>query len=371
MAETLKFSKHYNSDHKKLFDITTDFKNAQKLIVFKIDSKILKQTYEETVSEETYPISRLNFKISQKSIHKKTSPNKLETQIISGPLKGTTIKLIFEKIESKTKIDADIELKVGLKYFFLKNFIKKNFEKILVTNLNYANTLAILTQGQSWEESLTENGECLHISNENFPMIKLFGWYNGALADVFINEDYGKMPIDGQTVIDIGSNIGDSSIYFVSKGAKRVIALEPFKKNYDLAQKNIDENNLTDKIVLLHTGLSDTEKIMHIDPEQESRGGKLKEFENGIEIKTTTLENILKKFNVDTAILKMDCEGCEYLSILTSSKTTLQKFSHITMEYHKEPEKLIETLEKYNFDVNVVPYRKGFGLIFAVQKSNL
>ena len=110
---------------------------------------------------------------------------------------------------------------------------------------------------------------------------------------------------------------------------------------------------------------------MHIDPEQESRGGKLKEFENGIEIKTTTLENILKKFNVDTAILKMDCEGCEYLSILTSSKTTLQKFSHITMEYHKEPEKLIETLEKYNFDVNVVPYRKGFGLIFAVQKSNL
>ena len=50
---------------------------------------------------------------------------------------------------------------------------------------------------------------------------------------------------NGKPIIfwDVGANIGDSSIYFALKGAKKVIALEPLPANYEMAVKNIELNN--------------------------------------------------------------------------------------------------------------------------------
>ena len=45
--------------------------------------------------------------------------------------------------------------------------------------------------------------------------------------------------LEGRTVIDIGANIADSSIYFAFEDAAHVIALEPYPTNYRIAKKNI------------------------------------------------------------------------------------------------------------------------------------
>jgi hypothetical protein len=43
----------------------------------------------------------------------------------------------------------------------------------------------------------------------------------------------------GRDVVDIGSNIGDTAIYFALKGAKRVIALEPYPSAYQIGRAHV------------------------------------------------------------------------------------------------------------------------------------
>ena len=72
----------------------------------------------------------------------------------------------------------------------------------------------------------------------------------------------------------------------------------------------------------------------------------------------------------------MDCEGCEYETILSSADDILQKFSHIQIEYHYGYKNLKERLEDSGFNVSVtkpmidLSYnpRRIIGYIYAVRK---
>ena len=77
------------------------------------------------------------------------------------------------------------------------------------------------------------------------------GLTNGEVGFIFLNEIYQTLPVNGNTILDIGANIGDSSIYFALRGASRIIGVEPFPKSYELAKKNIEENNLSNTITML------------------------------------------------------------------------------------------------------------------------
>ena len=63
------------------------------------------------------------------------------------------------------------------------------------------------------------------------------GVSNGNLIGIFLNKEYDFLPVDGKTVLDIGANIGDSCVYFALCGSSRIIAIEPFPRNYELAKK--------------------------------------------------------------------------------------------------------------------------------------
>jgi ribosomal protein L11 methylase PrmA len=69
--------------------------------------------------------------------------------------------------------------------------------------------------------------------------IKLYGAKNNgdAYIDVFLKQEYQFLPVKDRTVIDIGANVGDSSIYFALRGADKVIALEPLPTSYKMAKK--------------------------------------------------------------------------------------------------------------------------------------
>jgi|CXWL01.1.fsa_nt_gi FkbM family methyltransferase len=181
------------------------------------------------------------------------------------------------------------------------------------------------------------------------------GVNNGDLVHGFFEEDYGKLPIKNKIIIDIGSNIGDTPIYFALHGARKVIGLEPFPKNYELSNKNIIENNLSDKIITLLAGCSSKKGTITINPDYESNHeSRLVESEHGKQIPLLTLEDILKQYNVpDESILKMDCEGCENDIIISATKELLQKFSHIQIEYHIGYRTLKEKLEACGFSVSI------------------
>lgn len=198
------------------------------------------------------------------------------------------------------------------------------------------------------------------------------GINNGEIANIFIKKQFDPLPINGRVVVDIGANIGDSPVYFALKGAQRVIALEPFPKNYETAKKNITLNKLTDKIIFLMAACSSTKGFITIDPEEKSDiKSQVHESERGIKVPTMTLEDIINANSIESAVLKMDCEGCEYDAILSSSTSVLQRFTHMHLEYHYGYKNLKTKLEDSGFTVSVTSPRISFiPPEYAVSREN-
>ena len=176
----------------------------------------------------------------------------------------------------------------------------------------------------------------------------------GMIKEQFIEEQYGWLDVKEKEVIDIGANVGDSAIYFALKGAKHVYAFEPYPYSYAIAMQNIKLNKMQDKITLLNEGCSSKDGKIKINAEYKNLGGTdLKNFKNGTNINITTLSEILKRFEIaEEAVLKIDCEGCEYGILLETKNSDLRQFKQIQIEYHYGYLNLERKLEDAKFEVD-------------------
>ena len=230
--------------------------------------------------------------------------------------------------------------------------ILKNGEKITIHNYYeaYLTSFGILS-GYSIKDNIVT------ISKQGFPEIQLDLQNNNSdIHAVFFAEVYDFLPVKDNVVIDIGANVGDSAIYFALSGAKKVITLEPFPKNNSVAKKNIELNNLSEKIILLPAGCSSSNGEIIINPEQEGAGSALDSVNSGVKVPLITLATLIEKYSVpDDSVLKIDCEGCEIDVILSSTKETLRKFTHIEIEYHYGYKDLKQKLEDCGFSITTSP----------------
>jgi len=203
---------------------------------------------------------------------------------------------------------------------------------------------------------------------------------NGDIFGIFMDGEYDRLDVAGKTVIDVGANIGDSAIYFICRGASRVIAIEPFPGNYETARKNILANSLRDKITLLLAGCAGISANITVDANnQSSPTNQLTEVKHGIKVPLRTLQEIMDENNVrERAILKMDCEGYEYDIILSATKETLQRFQQIQIEYHYGYKNLKKKLDECGFKVEVtrpempsllLRYFRGLSRLIGRQES--
>ena len=173
---------------------------------------------------------------------------------------------------------------------------------------------------------------------------------NGDIIEVFFNDDYKFLSSNNQIVLDIGANIGDSSVYFALNNAKMVIALEPQPYSYNLAKKNINVNNLSDKIILINAGYGLDSEIK-VDDKISGVGSKLTPSQNGKNIPIYSLKTIVNNYNLNgDLLLKMDCEGCEY-NLLKEDDNILRKFKKMQIEYHYGYVKLEKYLLNCGFSV--------------------
>ena len=181
---------------------------------------------------------------------------------------------------------------------------------------------------------------------------------NGEIVNIFIEERYRNFPVEGKIVLDVGANIADSCIYFASRGAEKVIGVEPLLKNYEIAEENIKLNNYSNNITLVLAGCSAKEGSINSTVDWQKGIGKqiYDDSKEGTTIPLLTLEQILEQNNVGQrkTVLKMDCEGCEYDVILSASDSVLRRFSNILIEYHYGFNDIKERLEKCNFDVSLI-----------------
>ena len=100
------------------------------------------------------------------------------------------------------------------------------------------------------------------------------------------------------------------------------------------------------------------DSTMKVNPDfKNTIGSDLKSFNDGIDIKILSLKTLLNDYHIENAVLKMDCEGCEY-NLLKEDNDTLKKFKRIQIEYHYGYEKLKEKLEEAGFTVTYTKPRK-------------
>lgn len=254
--------------------------------------------------------------------------------------------------------------------------ILRDGQMILLPNFELSYNLVRL-QGQQKVAFDTKNDTVL-ISDPtglNSKSLKLKGGLrNGETVNIFVQDVYRNFPIKGKTVIDVGANIADSCIYFVSHGAKRVVGIEPLIENYELAEQNVRLNNFSNRISIVLAGCGAGSGCVNIDVDKRSGvGWQLSNSSyQGETIPLLTLEQILQQNNVgeDEAALKLDCEGCEYDVVLSSSDNVLRRFSNILIEYHYGYNDIREKLEKSNFDVSLVNIAGNPGGPTAVPNPN-
>ncbi len=163
-------------------------------------------------------------------------------------------------------------------------------------------------------------------------------------------EYYTNFDVKNAIVIDIGSYIGDSAIYFAINGASKVISIEPFLKVYNYENENIHINNLENIIDPLNVVYNGENTHYFIEDDVDVIGKDAHNNNSGIEIKTISLEELVQQYNISKGVLKMTCEGCEQ-NIIKESVDTLQHFNEIIIRYYYGYEQIKDKLENAGFKV--------------------
>ena len=134
----IQFSINSPVEPEKLMSFITDFECYQNFFPNQIkEVKILEQQNNEIITEETIIFSTLiKHPFVQKSRHKIISDKELFTEILEGPAKGSTIKIICNKNNQGSEAKFDADLKLSLKAKFLSPLIK-NFYKRYLTAIIY------------------------------------------------------------------------------------------------------------------------------------------------------------------------------------------------------------------------------------------
>ena len=235
--------------------------------------------------------------------------------------------------------------------------ILKNNKQLKMNSIDETALFALLTNHKNMNYDKKNDMLTVSLSSEFIrSSVKLFGIIqNTDTILAFSDNDgtYENLPLQDKTIIDIGACTGDTSIYFALKGAKKIIAVEPFPNNFKILKKNITENKFDELIIPILGACGYLKKEISINPNlHDGMRSILHEFSDGIKISTITLEDIIKDFDVSNAILKLDCEGCEYETILNSSSEILQTFTDIQIEYHNGYKNLEKKLLSVGFQVS-------------------
>ncbi|MBV8281893.1 MAG: FkbM family methyltransferase [Candidatus Eremiobacteraeota bacterium] len=180
------------------------------------------------------------------------------------------------------------------------------------------------------------------------------------VEETFVRDLYAEHPpLDERTVLDVGANLGDTSVYYARKGA-RVIAYEPSKELCDLAVRNAALNGLDIEVHQLGIGCDDcmlemaigprgaTQCSMTVFPDTQVPDEPILSERAAIHV--VPLADVLARIG-PVFFLKMDCEGCEYPALLSLSTGQLRTIEHVFMEYHGSPDPLRRKLEESGFTV--------------------
>lgn len=182
---------------------------------------------------------------------------------------------------------------------------------------------------------------------------------DGDLKEVYGEEEYGSLDVYGRTVIDIGSSIGDSAIYFALRGAREVIGLEPFPTTHSHAVENVKRNGLSSRVKILRAACQAYDGHIQLNEHLVGTVGLSATESPGEHLtEALSLKSIVDRFKVHSGVLKVDCEGDEYDIFDSVDNETLRAFDQIMIEYHFGLRRLVDKLLSAGFLVRYTRPRR-------------
>ena len=164
-------------------------------------------------------------------------------------------------------------------------------------------------------------------------------------------------------ILDVGGNCGLASLY-LKDWAKKIVAFEPNFFHFEALRQNIapySHLRAINKAVLYADGMEFMSSGTSPFAESFMATGGVKQL-----VSCITMEQALKEAEMDHVdLLKIDIEGSEYgLFVSESFEKCVPKIDHIVGELHFEqkmvPELGIGLLEKYGYEVKVIPSKNIF-----------
>jgi FkbM family methyltransferase len=149
---------------------------------------------------------------------------------------------------------------------------------------------------------------------------------------------YDGFDYNDSVVLDIGGFIGDTALFFIAKGAKKVIVYEPVPENADEIIRNAAINGLSGRVIVKPFAVTDTDGYIEVIKSKDygTVGFSVLAQYTGETVKlpsrswqSVLLEGVAE--GVDVA--KVDCEGCE-VGLLSVDPQLIAKVPRWIIETH-------------------------------------
>lgn len=232
--------------------------------------------------------------------------------------------------------------------FLLKSFVRHRpvfiIEKMLVmivkvlTNTNFGRRLLFLAHRKN--ELLlakTEQGTLFLVNTSDLVIGKSVYEKKIAFDSTHLIKAINILGLSQQsTLFDVGANIGTVGCHAVKQGlVKRCIAFEPDPTNFEILNRNIQLNNLSESVIAFNVALSDQNKgLLEFEQSKTNFGDhKVRNLtkvqstdldRNVIRVPAQTLDFYIEYLDEPNSVVFMDTQGFE-ANILAGARKFLSK----------------------------------------------
>lgn len=247
--------------------------------------------------------------------------------------------------------------------------LNSNLKNILLSS-NSFNGLSIKVYDKN--KRILQNEKI--IINNSKPKIEIPSYFpeHDVTGHSYIDFFYGDL-CDGMdfsgVVIDAGANVGFFGFLCNKNGSKKIYCIEPDPYPFYYLNKNFKNQS---NVVLINKAMTEKNEILsfslNLDASIGSSAEKHTKADNSFVIKkeTITIKDILK-IEEELNLVKLDIEGSEFEVIEDLTSDEFSKINQFFIEFHFNPEKIVNKLLENNYNVEYKRYdtHNEVGFIYA------
>jgi FkbM family methyltransferase len=153
---------------------------------------------------------------------------------------------------------------------------------------------------------------------------------------------YSVVDVRNRDVVDVGAFVGDTAVYFIKRGAHKVLAIEPHPRAFNELIRNIRINGLQGRVVPINAALGGRQGFIYV-PEDLDVGNIMSTYfgyeyaryvPGYVKVRVMALGELVKEYEFNPDVLKMNCEGCEY-DVILNDYGHVRLFNELIFEYHR------------------------------------